>query len=163
MFIIIVFWLGSDRRRDFFFFVPDLLFFRTHASLLTLFACFFILFHPCCSHPRVFEKTLVHEFPMSYSHTEWSLHFRETTGSKFSKSRLSETNYNNNSDCTTDFSVSCLYFTFPVALMFSFITLLVTFPLLAYCVAPACSTDPNLLSALAPYVSARVGEEPRLL
>ena len=47
--------------------------FHTHASLLTFFVCFFILFRSCCSHARVFGKTHVHEFPMSYSHTEWYL------------------------------------------------------------------------------------------
>ena len=35
----------------------------------------FILFYSCCSHSRVFEKTLVHEFPISYSHTERYLLF----------------------------------------------------------------------------------------
>ena len=30
-----------------------------------------VLFKFCCAHARVFEKTLVHEFPISYSHTEW--------------------------------------------------------------------------------------------
>ena len=33
--------------------------------------CLFMLFHSCCSHARVFGKTLVHEFHISYSHTEW--------------------------------------------------------------------------------------------
>ena len=49
--------------------------FHTHASLLTVFICLFVLFHSCCSHVRMFGKTLVHEFPISYSHTEWSLRF----------------------------------------------------------------------------------------
>ena len=49
--------------------------FHTHASLLTFFVCFFILFHSCCSHARVFGKTLAHKFPLSYSHTEWYLLF----------------------------------------------------------------------------------------
>ena len=44
--------------------------FHTQASLLTFF-CVFVLFRSCCSHARVFEKTLVHEFLISYSHTEW--------------------------------------------------------------------------------------------
>ena len=35
--------------------------FHTHASLLAFFVCFFILFHSCCSHARVFGKTIVHE------------------------------------------------------------------------------------------------------
>ena len=49
--------------------------FHSHASLLTIFFCFFILFHSCCSHARVFGKTLLPEFPISYSHTEWYLIF----------------------------------------------------------------------------------------
>ena len=68
MFIIIVFWfvivIGS---RDSFFFVPDL--------LLTFFFCFFVLFHFCCSHARVFGKALVHEYLISCGHTEWYLLF----------------------------------------------------------------------------------------
>ena len=40
----------------------------------------------------------MHEFPFSYSHTEWYLlFFRETTLSKWSESRLSKADYNNNS------------------------------------------------------------------
>ena len=48
---------------------------HTHASLLTSFVCFFILFHSCCSHARVFEKTLVHELPIFFNHSEWYLLF----------------------------------------------------------------------------------------
>ena len=48
--------------------------FHAHASLLTFFS-FFVLLHSCCSHEQVFVKTLVHEFPISYSHTEWYLLF----------------------------------------------------------------------------------------
>ena len=55
-----------------FFFLARFTSFQTHASLLTSF-CFFVLFHSCCSHAGVFPKTLVHEFPISYSHTEWYL------------------------------------------------------------------------------------------
>ena len=77
----IVFWLGSDR-------LPGLLSFRarftslhTHASLLTfrLYLSYFVLAVPVpeclgkysCMSARMFGKTLVHEFPISYSHTEW--------------------------------------------------------------------------------------------
>ena len=67
LFIIIVFWLGCDRPSGLLMFVP--------ALLLTIFVCLFVLFRSCCSHACVFGKTLVHEFPMSYSHTEWYLHF----------------------------------------------------------------------------------------
>ena len=50
--------------------------FHTHASLLTIFVCFFfvcffVLFRFCCSHTRVFWKTLVHEFPFTYSHNDF--------------------------------------------------------------------------------------------
>ena len=48
--------------------------FHTHASLLTFFS-FFVLFYSCCSNAWVFGKTLVHEFHISYSHTEWYLLF----------------------------------------------------------------------------------------
>ena len=55
-------------RLDFFLLYP-LYFFLFSASLLTLFVCLclisFLLFHA-----RVFGKTLLHEFPISCSHTE---------------------------------------------------------------------------------------------
>ena len=57
-------------RRDFFY-SCQLYFFHTHASLLSVFVCLIVLFHSCCSRAWVFGKTLVHEFPVSYSHTEW--------------------------------------------------------------------------------------------
>ena len=47
MFIFIVFWLGCDGPSGLLFFVPALTLFHTHASLLTFFVCFFILFHSC--------------------------------------------------------------------------------------------------------------------
>ena len=71
MYIIIVFWLGCDRPSGRFFFRARFAFFHAHASLLTSFVCFLILFRSCCNHAQVFGKTLVHEFPISYSHTEW--------------------------------------------------------------------------------------------
>ena len=60
-------------RRDFFFFLARFTSFHTQAFLLAIFVV--TLFHSCCSHARVFGKTLAHEFPISYSHTEWYLHF----------------------------------------------------------------------------------------
>ena len=69
MFIIIVFWLGCDRRRN--FCSCRFASLHVHDSLLTIFVCLFALFRSCCSHAWVFGKTLWHEFPMSYSHTEW--------------------------------------------------------------------------------------------
>ena len=64
-FIIIVFWLGCDRPSGLLLFVPAVLF-----SILTPLFCVSssVLFHSCCSHAWVFGKTLVHEFPVSYSH-----------------------------------------------------------------------------------------------
>ena len=70
MFIIIVFWLGYDRPSGLFF-RARFASFHTHASLLAFFLYFFILFNSCWSNARVFGKTLEHEFPISYSHTEW--------------------------------------------------------------------------------------------
>ena len=67
LFIIIVFWLGCDRPSGLLFFRARFASFHTHASLLVFFVCFFILFHSCCSHARVFGKTLVHEFPVIIS------------------------------------------------------------------------------------------------
>ena len=61
-------------------FRPSELFFRasftsffTHSSHLTFF-CFFVLFHSCCYHSRMFGKTLLHELHIFYSHTEWYIH-----------------------------------------------------------------------------------------
>ena len=56
--------------------------FHTHASLLVFFVGFFVLFHSCCSHARVFGKTLLHECPASYSHTEWYLLFSLCEGNE---------------------------------------------------------------------------------
>ena len=70
---IIVFWFGSDRLAAILFFVP--LYFFPYGSLLTFIVCFLILFHSYYSRARVFGKTLVREFPISYSHTEWYLLF----------------------------------------------------------------------------------------
>ena len=46
------------------------------ASLLIF--SFSVLLHSCCSHAQVFGKTLVHEFLISYSHTEWYLLFSDS-------------------------------------------------------------------------------------
>ena len=54
--------------------MPALLFFHTHASLI-VFVCPSVLFQSCCSHARVFGKTLLHEFPISYSRTLWHFIF----------------------------------------------------------------------------------------
>ena len=70
-----IFLFGCDRLSGLLSFEPALFFFHTHASLLTVFVCLSVLFHSCCSRARVFGKTLVHKFPISYSHTEWYFHF----------------------------------------------------------------------------------------
>ena len=70
MFVIIVFRFRCDRPSGLLLFVPAVLFFHTHASLLCVFVCLIVLFHSCCSNAQVFGKTLVHEFLISYSHTE---------------------------------------------------------------------------------------------
>ena len=82
MFIFIEFLLGSDRPSALLFHLHLLYFFLTHASL-AFFFCFFIFFHSCCSHVWVVGKTLMHEFLISYSHTEWYLLFltMQTTSS----------------------------------------------------------------------------------
>ena len=76
MFINIIFWLGSDSGQAVgtSFFHACFTFLHIHASLLTFFVCLFLLFpcsHSCCSHAPVFVKILVHEYPISYSHTKW--------------------------------------------------------------------------------------------
>ena len=69
----ILFCLGSDRRSGLLFFWPALLLLHTYfhlpSSLHTLDVCFLVNFHSCCSHARVFEKTLLHEFLISYRNT----------------------------------------------------------------------------------------------
>ena len=47
--------------------------FHIHFPLLSFFLCFIILFQSCCSHAQVFGKTLMHEFSIFYSPTEWNL------------------------------------------------------------------------------------------
>ena len=95
MFIIVVFWLGCDRPSGLLFFRARFAFFQSHTSLLTSFICFCILFHSWCSHARVFGKTLVHEFPMSYSHTEWYLPFSRGEIVYRLRLRLSQSNLTN--------------------------------------------------------------------
>ena len=53
--------------------MPALFFSILTPIALPTFVCFFILFHSCRSRAQVFRKTLVHEFPVSYCHTEWNL------------------------------------------------------------------------------------------
>ena len=74
MFIIMYFYQDVIGSRDFFFVPAFLLSVLKLLFLLSLSVSLIILFHSCCSHAQVFWKTLVHEFPISYSHTEWYLH-----------------------------------------------------------------------------------------
>ena len=78
MFMIIVFRLWCDRPLGLLFFVLALLLSMLMSLFVPFFSyhfCFFVLFHSYCSHARVFGKTLVHDFPISCSHTEWYLLF----------------------------------------------------------------------------------------
>ena len=72
MFIIIVFWLGSDRPSGFFF-LARFTSFHTHASLLTSSSVYLISFllFPCAS---VWENARAW-VAISYSRTEWYLLF----------------------------------------------------------------------------------------
>ena len=60
------------------------------------------LFHSCCPHTQVFGRTRVHEFLISYSHTEWCLFFSRCEmvlwyGNTFQEHSLSPTpRYGNN-------------------------------------------------------------------
>ena len=69
LFIIIIFWLGSDRLSGL---LSCPLYFSPYSRLSSYrLPLSIVLFQSCCSHARVFGKTLVHEFPIFYSHTEW--------------------------------------------------------------------------------------------
>ena len=98
MFIIIVFiiiWyfdlVGLGRPGFFLYFFPHSRFSSSRLHLV------FLLFHYCCSHARVFGKTLVHEIPFSDSdsHTEWYNIFprNDMNGRRVACHKL----YNNNS------------------------------------------------------------------
>ena len=70
--------------QDFYFSCP-LYFFSHYSPLLTFFFCFIVLFQCCCFHAQdpgvsLLRKTLVHEFPIFYSHTqsEWNLLYSGT-------------------------------------------------------------------------------------
>ena len=95
LFIIIVFWLGCDRPSGLLLFVPALLLSILTPLFLPSSSVFFVLFRSCCSHARVFGKTLVHEFPVSYSHTEWYLPFFARRNSLSPKLHLSKSNFTN--------------------------------------------------------------------
>ena len=62
MFIIIVFWLGNNRPSGLLFSCP-LCFFPYSRLSSYLLCCFFLLFNSCCSHSRVFGKTLCMSSP----------------------------------------------------------------------------------------------------
>ena len=75
MFLIIVFRLGSNRPSGVHLFFPAL-FLSTHPSLVPL-RLFPYLFHSCFPRAWVFRKTLVHEFLIFYSHTQWYFFFEK--------------------------------------------------------------------------------------
>ena len=69
--------------------------FNTHAYLLTFFVCLFVLFHSCSSHARMFGKTLMHDFPISYSHAErYLLYSRNEMIFEVEESHFKKTNCN---------------------------------------------------------------------
>ena len=73
--LLLYFHWDSLGRRDFFFLSCPLYFFPYSRFPFSFFACFFILFHSCCSLVQVFGKTLLYELPISNSHTVWCLFF----------------------------------------------------------------------------------------
>ena len=64
--------LGSNDVGTLFFFFSCCAFFNFNSFLPAFLLCFFAIFHSYCSHLPVFGKTLVHEFHIFYSHTEWN-------------------------------------------------------------------------------------------
>ena len=68
MFVIVVFWLGCDMPSGLIFFVPALL-----LSMLTPLFLHSSLFRSCC--PHALGETLLQEFRMSYSHSDFYLPF----------------------------------------------------------------------------------------
>ena len=81
MFIVIIFDYGVIVRRDIFFPARFVFFpYSRLSSYLRRLFLYFILF--CCSHAQVCGKTLVHEFPISYSHTDWYLLFSLCEGNE---------------------------------------------------------------------------------
>ena len=103
MFIIIVFRLGSDKTWGLLFFRASFTSFHNHASLLTLFVCFFILsflLFPCAS---VCEKTRLW-FSISYGRTRWYLISSRDQYVRSKSCCLPKINYNNNNNVN-----SCMY------------------------------------------------------
>ena len=83
---------------DFFFLCTSCTYFHIHSSLLTFFLSVFVLFYSCCSHAKMFVKTHLHGFHISYSHTELSFLFTQCEiPLLWQKLRLSKLNYDNNS------------------------------------------------------------------
>ena len=60
-----------------FFFRARFTSFHTHSSPHTFFFYFFVSFHTCCSHARVFWKITLHEIHTSYSNAELYVFFSE--------------------------------------------------------------------------------------
>ena len=78
-----------------FSFMPSLLL-SIHLSSY-LFLLFLSLISTCCSHARVFGKTLVHEFYIFYSNTEWYFFFESATTSAHCVFRAKKLKYLNTS------------------------------------------------------------------
>ena len=72
--------------------------FHIYSPLLIFFLCFIVLFLSCCSYARVFGKTLLHEFPISYSHTEWNLLSSGTNSLLWWRACYQKLNYKQNLD-----------------------------------------------------------------
>ena len=70
LFIIIVFWFGCDRPSGLLLLLSMLT--PLFLPSLSVSLCYFVLAVPM---RECLGKTLVHEFPMSYSYTEWYLPF----------------------------------------------------------------------------------------
>lgn len=85
-------------RQGFLFFVP-LFFFPHIKSSLTYLLCFVDLFHTCCSHSPVFQRTLSHEYNISYSHSYGSCFFAKRNCPCLGRSfACQKGNYNNNNN-----------------------------------------------------------------
>ena len=65
-------WIRQSNLDRTSFFVSAVLL-STIILLFLVSSCLIVLFQSCCSHAQVFRKTLVHEFLIFYSYTEWNL------------------------------------------------------------------------------------------
>ena len=84
------------------FFVPALLFFML-ALLLSIFFCFFVLFHRCCSHVQVFGKTIVHDFLISIAILNVLIFFARENSSCFGRCLAYKNHIKSNNYFSTGF------------------------------------------------------------